>query len=250
MNYIKYDPNYIETDDDSESENEANDDDSDEETVDGDDDEFGDDDDMSWRVRYSAAKILEAIISVRPDLIDNFYKTVSPALIARFKEREEKVKSDIFSAYIALVRSTKAAESSSGIESLKKQIPDIVKNIQLLLRGKSLKTRQSCFALLNELVNTVPGALDNTFKQLVPGIENSLGDTDSNLKIDAVSFLSHMLVTHESAVLRAHISTLVPHIVKLVRDSSYKVANRALKVLPSLYSILRSSEQSELKCHI
>lgn len=40
-------------------------------------------------------------------MIDNFYRTISPALITRFKEREENVKSDIFHAYIALLRQTK-----------------------------------------------------------------------------------------------------------------------------------------------
>ena len=42
-------------------------------------------------------------------MIDNFYRTISPALITRFKEREENVKSDIFHAYIALLRQTKPA---------------------------------------------------------------------------------------------------------------------------------------------
>ena len=46
-------------------------------------------------------------ISIRHEMIDNFYRTISPALITRFKEREENVKSDIFHAYIALLRQTK-----------------------------------------------------------------------------------------------------------------------------------------------
>ena len=45
----------------------------------------------------------------RHEMIDNFYRTISPALITRFKEREENVKSDIFHAYIALLRQTKPA---------------------------------------------------------------------------------------------------------------------------------------------
>ena len=45
--------------------------------------------------------------SIRHEMIDNFYRTISPALITRFKEREENVKSDIFHAYIALLRQTK-----------------------------------------------------------------------------------------------------------------------------------------------
>lgn len=73
--------------------------------------EYSDDDDMSWKVRRSATKCLEALITARPDLLSQFYKTAAPAIILRFKEREENVKSDIFSAYIALLRQSRASQS-------------------------------------------------------------------------------------------------------------------------------------------
>lgn len=45
--------------------------------------EYSDDDDVSWKVRRSAAKCLEAVISTRHELLEDFYKIVSPALIGR-----------------------------------------------------------------------------------------------------------------------------------------------------------------------
>lgn len=75
------------------------------------DDEYSDDDDISWKVRRSAAKCLEAIVSSRHDLLQDFYKTLSPVLISRFKEREENVKADIFSAYISLLKQTLPIQS-------------------------------------------------------------------------------------------------------------------------------------------
>lgn len=75
------------------------------------DDEYSDDDDISWKVRRAAAKCLEAIVSSRHDLLQDFYKTLSPVLISRFKEREENVKADIFSAYIALLKQTLPIQS-------------------------------------------------------------------------------------------------------------------------------------------
>jgi hypothetical protein len=51
-------------------------------------DEYSDDDDMSWKVRRAAAKCLEAVITTRHELIDEFYKTVSLKLIARYLEPE------------------------------------------------------------------------------------------------------------------------------------------------------------------
>ena len=76
------------------------------------DEEYSDDDDMSWKVRRSAAKCLEAVIATRHELLTEFYSNVSPALITRFKEREENVKADIFKAYIALLKQTKPVVSS------------------------------------------------------------------------------------------------------------------------------------------
>ena len=68
---------------------------------------------MSWKVRRSAAKCLEAVISTRAELLNEFYTRVSPVLIGRFKEREENVKADIFQAYIALLKQSKPVVSGN-----------------------------------------------------------------------------------------------------------------------------------------
>lgn len=62
---------------------------------------------MSWKVRRAAAKCMAALISSRPDLLPDFHRTLAPALICRFKEREENVKADVFGAYIVLLRQTR-----------------------------------------------------------------------------------------------------------------------------------------------
>jgi cullin-associated NEDD8-dissociated protein 1 len=65
-----------------------------------------DDDDVSWKVRRSASKVLAALIETRHDLLSQIYQTVAPALISRFKEREESVRVDVLQTFIVLLRQT------------------------------------------------------------------------------------------------------------------------------------------------
>lgn len=62
-------------------------------------------------MRRAAAKCLDAVVSTRHEMLPEFYKTVSPALIARFKEREENVKADVFHAYLSLLKQTRPVQS-------------------------------------------------------------------------------------------------------------------------------------------
>lgn len=248
LKYITYDPNYNYEADEGDSNFQM-------ETEDDDDDgseEYSDDDDMSWKVRRSAAKCLESVIATRHELLEEFYKTLSPALIARFKEREENVKSDIFHAYIALLKATHPIDDLSRdpdamedvprtIQLLQEQVPVIIKAVQPLMREKSVKTRQDCFLLLRELLNSLPGALSNHIDHLMPGINYSLSDknTTSNMKIDALIFVHHMLTGHNPQVFHPHVENLVPLIVNSVFDPFYKIATEALSVLQQLVKVIR-----------
>lgn len=248
LKYLTYDPNYnYEADDgdaglcmDTEEEEDAE------------SEEYSDDDDMSWKVRRSAAKCLEAVISTRHELLEEMYKVLSPALIVRFKEREENVKSDIFHAYIALLKATRPQDDISAdpdsmeqvpgpISMLQEQVPAIMRSVQPLMREKSVKTRQDCFLLLRELLTALPGALSSHFDQLTSGIHFSLSDKNStsNMKIDALGFLCLMLQSHNAQVFHPHIEVLVPLVVNSVFDPFYKIATEALLVLQQLVKVMR-----------
>ena len=153
------------------------------------DDEYSDDDDVSWKVRRAAAKCLEAVIVTRHEMMEEFYTTISPALITRFKEREENVKADIFHAYQALLKQARSSTSSLQVSQdpnrmeaedgpvslLQGQVTNIVKALHRQMKEKSIKTRQGCFALLTELIHVLPGALATHMDLIVPGIQFSLG---------------------------------------------------------------------------
>lgn len=99
MRFLKYDP-ALADDEDEEMEEEQDDDefeadeDFEEETG------FEDEDDVSWKVRRCSAKVLHALIAT---LNPPFIQDVAPALIARFKEREESVRNEVIATLAFLI---------------------------------------------------------------------------------------------------------------------------------------------------
>uniref|UniRef100_A0A8C3BGV8 Cullin associated and neddylation dissociated 2 (putative) n=1 Tax=Cairina moschata TaxID=8855 RepID=A0A8C3BGV8_CAIMO len=251
LKYITFDPNYN-YDNEEEEEEERMETENGEDEEQESDDEYSDDDDISWKVRRAAAKCLEAIVSSRHDLLQDFYKTLSPVLISRFKEREENVKADIFSAYIALLKQTlptqswRHASDASGkddvpLTMLQNQVPNIVKALHKQLKEKSIKSRQGCFSLLTELANVLPGCLADHIPALVPGIVFSLADksSSSNMRIDTLSFLHVLLCNHQPEVFHPHIKSLLPPVVACIGDSFYKITSEALLVTQQLVKVIR-----------
>ncbi|XP_026534350.1 cullin-associated NEDD8-dissociated protein 1-like [Notechis scutatus] len=251
LKYITYDPNYN-YDNEEEDEDEMMETENGEDEEQESDDEYSDDDDISWKVRRSAAKCLEAIVSTRHDLLQDFYKTLSPALISRFKEREENVKADIFSAYISLLKQTlpiqswlqasdEAGKEDIPLTMLQNQVPNIIKALHKQLKEKSVRSRQGCFTLLTELANVLPGCLADHIPALVPGIVFSLTDksSSSNMKIDTLSFLHVVLCNHPREVFHPHVKSLLPPVVICIGDPFYKITSEALLVTLQLVKVIR-----------
>lgn len=115
MRFLKYDPTLTD-DDDEEMEEEQEDDefeaddDFEEETG------FDDEDDVSWKVRRCSAKVLHALIAT---LNPPFIQDVAPALIGRFKEREESVRNEVIStlAFIISKNGTTSVSKGPAVES-------------------------------------------------------------------------------------------------------------------------------------
>lgn len=121
LRFLKYDPNVAEVEDDEEMGG-TQDDGSDDATEEPDleDDEFddfeeeggySDIDDVSWKVRRCAAKLLYTVISTyglgRTSDASALFQQIAPALISQIsREREESVKLEVVSTLTALVRKT------------------------------------------------------------------------------------------------------------------------------------------------
>ncbi|KAA8593608.1 hypothetical protein FQN60_009724 [Etheostoma spectabile] len=231
------------------------------------DDEYSDDDDMSWKVRRSSIKCLEALILTRRDLLLSFYSSICPALLARFKEREENVRADVFTAFSTLLRQTRVGSSHHGNvkagsdpalgsedepavamlgTQVEKDVPVIVKTLHRQLKEKSIWSRQGCFCLLTELSHTVPGALEQHIPALIPGLVFSLTDksTSSTMRIDALSFFHVLLLSHPPEAFQPHMQVLLPPVVACVEDPFYKITSEALLVAQQLVRVMRPQGHS------
>ncbi|XP_023667069.1 cullin-associated NEDD8-dissociated protein 2 [Paramormyrops kingsleyae] len=250
LKYITYDPNYnYDAEEDEDESMDIEDDDQ------GSDEEYSDDDDMSWKVRRSSVKCLEAVVSTRRDLLLELYGSVAAALVGRFKEREENVRTEIFLAFISLLRQTRPLQGSPqpgdkedpALTLLKKQVPTIVKALHRQLKEKSIKSRQGCFSLLTELAGVAPGILGDHIPALIPGIVYSLTDksTSSNMKIDALSFLYVLLCNQSPDAFHPHISVILPPVVLCIEDPFYKITSEALLVTQQIVKILRPLEKPQ-----
>lgn len=215
--------------------------------------DFSDDDDMSWKVRRASAKALNGAIATRLDSIDYFYQVIAPALISQFREREENVKVEIFNTYIVLLRQTRNVKCQvKYLDVLRGQVPQIVRLLERQLKEKSIKTRQSAFNLLGELVTLLPNALadaddqrPNFLNNIIPGVLYSLNSNSatSSMKVEALVFLNLLLTTHKAVVFRNYFAALITEVNKAVGDSFYKIASEALAALTLIIPIIRSASQ-------
>ncbi|RII04922.1 hypothetical protein CUC08_Gglean011175 [Alternaria sp. MG1] len=106
--YLKYDPNLAQDDDEDDDDMPSDE----EDALEGEDFEeetgYDDDEDASWKVRRCAAKVLYTLISTRSngDLLEDgtLYERVAPALITRFREREDNVRLEVMATLSNLIK--------------------------------------------------------------------------------------------------------------------------------------------------
>ncbi|CAG8564545.1 11595_t:CDS:10 [Paraglomus brasilianum] len=235
--------------------------------------DYSDDDDMSWKVRRSSSKLLAAIIGTRHEILVKLYLEVAPALVSRFNEREESVRVDVLHTFIILLRQTfvyggdsyvsregereakrrKASAEMDTEESPKQLLRGLIPKLSRILSKqlqttKSIPTKQMGFVLLRELVTVLNGGLEQHINLFIPVIENALttsldanhhSNTNSNLKIETLSFLRQLLRVHAPHVLHQHLDRLSPPITASVSDKFYKITSEALIVCIELVKVIR-----------
>lgn len=212
-------------------------------------DDYSDDDDLSWKVRRASAKCLEAIILARRDLVNDFLQVVVPALVMRFKEREESVKADILQTFVTILRQTRSlvsetkgvqVETASRLESM---VPSIVIKSTSLWRDKFLKSRQLVLQIFTEIINIIPNALSEHLTLIVPAVLFSLSDKNAtaNMRMDALIFFQELLKTHEPTLFHPRLPNILELVLTAVGDTFYKIASEALTLLSHIIFVMRPS---------
>ncbi|CAI5700886.1 unnamed protein product [Peronospora effusa] len=251
MQFIPYDPNYNYVD----SADEDEDMDEDVEEYSDEDGDYSDDDDTSWKVRRASLRVLSAIITTRPELLEQLYILCAQRLVSRFKEREENVRIDVFGVFADLLRATyKTLLSPKGTTSfhhpptsnacviqLEQRLNAIVVGANKQFGTKaSVASRCAVVAMLSELAMVERGKLGDYIGRLMPNILNAVEDKHSDLKLEALLFLRLLVDTHKVEPFRPHIDSVVKVAVQCAKGDWYKTVAKALGLIESLVRIIRS----------
>ncbi|CAJ0833196.1 8495_t:CDS:10 [Entrophospora sp. SA101] len=230
-------------------------------------------------VRRASLKLLSAVIATRHELLSYFYQKVAPVLVSRFREREESVRVDDLQTFIVLLRQTLVYGTNTYIprdddhqpkrvrvgtedsqespkQMLRNLVPRLSRNLHKQLLSKSIITKQTGFILLRELITVLNGGLENHLDYFVPAIETSLStpldsshhhhiSTNSNLKIETLSFLRQLFKVHPAQVFHPHLTRLCPPIIASVEDKFYKITSEAFLVCIELIKVIRPIEYQE-----
>ncbi|AWP02176.1 putative cullin-associated NEDD8-dissociated protein 1-like [Scophthalmus maximus] len=223
LKFMTFDPNYNYDDEQDEEDDMDVEDVLDEES----DDEYSDDDDMSWKVRRSSVKCLEALIESRRDLLLSFYASLCPALLARFKEREENVRADVFAAFSTLLRQTRAASGHRGLVVPAAPSHSDPRSVDVE------EEEEPAVAMLKKQVENERIVFSLTDKS-----------TSSTMRIDALSFFHVLLLSHPPQAFQPHLQVLLPPVVACVDDTFYKITSEALLVTQQLVRVMRPHGQN------
>jgi len=257
LRFLKYEPNVADDDDDEDMEDEeeeddfAGDEDFEEETG------FEDEDDVSWKVRRCSAKTLHALIGVLDANDSAIYGQVAPALIARFKEREESVRNEVITTLAALVSKT---GQSSGVQ----------KRTEHVLQPQSRKRRRgfsdSLGSDLHAQQSIMNGYASPTTPPPVDGASQGLASTNPDIvksaakllktstvstKQGVISLLKDMVIAQQGG-LSDHADLVIDPVVDTLGGAGSNVAGNALRVeaLALLRAIAETHSSKVLQPHL
>ncbi|KAK4633592.1 Cullin-associated NEDD8-dissociated protein 1, C-terminal part [Fulvia fulva] len=235
LRFLKYDPNVADDDDEEMEEEEEEDDefaadeDFEEETG------FDDEDDVSWKVRKSSAKALHAVVATLDPNDPAIYGQIAPALIARFKEREESVRNEVISTLAFLITKSGSSVASKRDEHvLQPQSRKRRRGFSDSL-GSDLHAQQ---AVMNGYASpSTPPPVDNATKGLarinpdvVKAVSKLLKSSTVPTKQGVISLLKDMVKAQQGG-LSESADLVIDPVVETMSGSAGPISNASGNVL-------------------
>ncbi|KAK9450583.1 armadillo-type protein [Limtongia smithiae] len=262
--FVRYDPNYAADDEDEEDEDGQMMDTDDENDEDNDlddeyeEDEFSDDEDVSWKLRRSAAKLVATLIETRRDMLPQLYTSLASVLISRFTDREETVRTEVMHTFAVLAEQTDKYKDSTSTRRKRRMSDDSMlletdPRVQLsdlsgkvfkilakhLAKTSGLETKQASLTVATELV-TVLTTLPAEFSSLVPTIVPAFNQ--GTLRISIITFINTLVTNHGLDEIINYLPSLVSVVIAGVDDKFYKVSSESLMTAENIVRLI--TEQS------
>jgi hypothetical protein len=175
-----------------------------------------DDDDTSWKVRRAAIKLIDALVSSRPDKLRAVYQQYAGLLIKRFKERDDNVKCNVLETYRTFLKCAIHTEnleedslSSPGVLSLSRvksagdelaQLVDttIDELVKQLKKSKNAKVKTSVMHTFAQLAHVLPRYTAEGIEKFLPELEKLVNEAASyELILDSLFILKRLFKTDE-----------------------------------------------------
>lgn len=159
-----------------------------------------DEDDKTWMVRRAAAKTINGIVVVHPEMLEACCTKAAAALAKQFKERESTARVEILGAYSSLAHALHQVGDANApaLTAFSGSLGDACTSLALLLAHKSADTRIAACVALRTLASNLPGSLDQHLGKLVKGIASCITDRNVQLRIAALELVTQILRSHSS----------------------------------------------------
>ncbi|VDK35860.1 unnamed protein product [Taenia asiatica] len=241
-------PESMDYEDEGEEDDDLNIDDDEEED---DEDEDEDVDDTSWKVRRTAAKVMETCIQAYQEKLGHYYAYFAPVLISRLSEdQNEAVQLEIFNCLNTMVRATTLKNPNSltirlGQQSsqsmLLRLLPGIFQKVKPFISTSSSKrsrsrmssscikatpaSHQAVLTLIRAIAVALPGHLTEHLPTIVQMVKDDFSEssTPNSVKIDLIKLLHLIIETHEYDSYKELADTLNEITQSAISDSFYRV---------------------------
>lgn len=258
--FIKYEPN-VADDDDEDMEEEQEEDEFEGEEDFEEETGFEDEDDVSWKVRRCSAKVLYALIGSLDPNDPAMYGQIAPALIARFKEREESVRTEVITTLAFLITKTGVASGVHKVESSEHAPAPSRKRRRGFSEslGSDLHAQQ---AIMNGYASpstppptdTATQGLAKTNPEIVKGAAKLLKTSTVPTKQAVMSLLKDMVIAQKGG-LSEHADQVIDPVIDTMNAATAGVSNVAgnavrVEVLQLLKAVAEMHSSKVIQPHL